>query len=69
MYAKCAMLLLVAAVTGWLVGPAVANKSKMGCEIGTEVWNAIEGKCIPGTPKYPAKAPKSPAKTVQSKKL
>lgn len=69
MYAKCAMLLLVTAVTGWLVGPAVANKSKMGCEIGTEVWNATEGKCIPGSPKYRAKAAKSPAKTVQPKKL
>jgi hypothetical protein len=33
-------------------GPADAAKSKMGCEIGSEVWNAAAGKCEAGTPKY-----------------
>jgi hypothetical protein len=67
MYAKCVMVLLATAVTGWLVAPAAAEKSKMGCEMGSEVWSATEGKCIPGTPKYPRKAPKSPAKAMQPK--
>jgi hypothetical protein len=49
-------------------GPATAAKSKMGCEIGSEVWNATAGKCEPGTPKYAKrasnedKAPAAPAK-------
>ena len=42
-----ALLALVAAPD-----PAGAAKSKMGCEIGTEVWNAGAGKCQPGTPKW-----------------
>ena len=37
---------------GMQVEPAAAAKSKMGCEIGSEVWSASEGKCVPGTPKY-----------------
>ena len=28
-----------------------AEQTKMGCEKGKEVWNADEGKCVPGTPK------------------
>ena len=49
------------------VEPAAAAKSKMGCEIGSEVWSAADGKCVPGKPKYTksstAKAPaKKPAK-------
>lgn len=31
-----------------LVQPAAAKKSKMGCEIGSEVWDASQGKCVPG---------------------
>jgi hypothetical protein len=31
--------------------PAAAKKSKMGCEIGKEVWDAGQGKCVPGTGK------------------
>jgi hypothetical protein len=55
--------------------PAGAAKSKMGCEVGAEVWNAKLGKCEPGSPKYakksadagsdtkaPAKKKKTPAK-------
>jgi hypothetical protein len=44
------VLALVALVAG--PGPADAAKSKMGCEIGSEVWNAGLGKCQPGTPKW-----------------
>jgi hypothetical protein len=32
--------------------PADAAKSRMGCEIGSEVWNAGLGKCEAGTPKW-----------------
>lgn len=55
------VLALVAMVVS--PGPATAAKSKMGCEVGTEVWDAAQGKCQPGAPKYkkksaePAKAP------------
>ena len=28
--------------------PAAAKQSKMGCEIGKEVWDAAEGKCVAG---------------------
>jgi hypothetical protein len=42
--------------------PAIAAKSKMGCEIGKEVWNATEGKCMPGTPKHAKAHGKSTAK-------
>jgi hypothetical protein len=68
MYKKSVMLLLAMAVAGWLVQPAAADKSKMGCEIGTEVWSASEGKCLPGTPKYPKRAPKTPSKAAPPKK-
>ena len=39
-----------------LAQPAAAKKSKMGCEVGKEVWNAAEGKCVPG--KYTRKTAK-----------
>lgn len=45
--------------------PAMAAKSKMGCEIGQEVWNAGAGKCEPGTSKW---AGKKPGKSVAKKK-
>jgi hypothetical protein len=35
-----------------LVAPANAGKSKMGCEIGKEVWDASAGKCVAGQPKW-----------------
>jgi hypothetical protein len=41
----------VAALVG-APGPAGAAKSKMGCEIGSEVWNAGAGRCEPGSPKW-----------------
>jgi len=37
-----------AALAAMLVAPAVAKKSKMGCEIGSEIWDASQGKCVPG---------------------
>jgi hypothetical protein len=43
---------LVACAALLTVQPATAAKSKMGCEIGSEVWNAGSGKCEPGKPKY-----------------
>jgi len=50
------------------VEPAAAAKSKMGCEIGSEVWNATIGKCEPGKPKYAKKAPAKAAKKAPAKK-
>lgn len=44
------------------IEPAAAAKSKMGCEIGSEVWSAADGKCVPGKPKY---TKKSTAKAVK----
>ena len=39
---------LVAIAAGLFAHPAAAKKSKMGCEVGKEVWNAAEGKCVAG---------------------
>lgn len=33
-------------------GPASAAKSKMGCEVGKQVWNATLGRCEAGKSKY-----------------
>ena len=41
-------------------GSAVANKTKMGCDGTTEVWDAALGKCQPGTPKYRKRAVEAP---------
>ena len=38
----------VALVAAMFIGPAKAAKSKMGCEIGSEIWDASQGKCVPG---------------------
>jgi hypothetical protein len=43
-----------------LVGPAKAAKSKMGCQIGSEIWDASQGKCVPG--KYTKKSAKKSKK-------
>lgn len=48
--------------------PASAAKSKMGCEIGKEVWNATLGKCEAGTSKYKRKTAAKPAKKAPAKK-
>jgi hypothetical protein len=47
---------LAALVAGALAQPAAAKKSKMGCEIGKEIWDATAGKCMPG--KYTKKSAK-----------
>ena len=39
----------VALAAVMLIEPAAAAKSKMGCEIGSEIWDASQGKCVPGT--------------------
>jgi hypothetical protein len=39
---------VVAIAAGVLAHPAAAKKSKMGCEIGREHWDAAEAKCVPG---------------------
>ncbi len=55
-------------------GTASAQKSKMGCEKGAEVWDASAGRCVPGQSKWrkqpapqPAAAPE-PAKKAPAKK-
>jgi hypothetical protein len=49
-------------------GPATAAKSKMGCEIGSEVWNAGTGKCEPGASKWKRAPEKSAAAAPAPKK-
>ena len=39
---------LAAFAVGAFVQPAAAKKSKMGCEMGREHWDAAEAKCMPG---------------------
>ena len=59
---------LAAIGLGASVEPAAAAKSKMGCEIGSEVWNASAGKCEPGKPKYTKKAAAKVVKKAPAKK-
>ena len=47
--------------------PASAAKSKMGCEIGKEVWNATAGKCVAGKSKYARMAASKSAKKAAKK--
>jgi hypothetical protein len=54
---------LAAFAIGTFVTPATAAKTKMGCEIGKEIWDASAGKCVPGT--Y---TKKSAGKTAAKKK-
>jgi hypothetical protein len=71
-------LLLLSTVAGLLTlgtmtgspGPAAANKTKMGCDSATEVWDATLGKCQPGTAKYKRGSAQPPAevKTAAVKK-
>jgi hypothetical protein len=48
-------------------GPAAADKSRMGCDTATEVWDAALGKCAPGTPKYKRRSAE-PVKTAADAK-
>ena len=47
---------VAALAIGVLVQPAAAKKSKMGCEVGKEIWDAAQGKCVAG--KYTKKTAK-----------
>ena len=47
-------------------GSAVANKTKMGCDSATEVWDATLGKCQPGSPKYKRGSPQPSAVEVKT---
>jgi hypothetical protein len=49
---------LVALAAGGFVQPAAAKKSKMGCEVGKEHWDAGVGKCVAGKSAPKAKAKK-----------
>lgn len=40
---------LVVLAAGAFAQPAAAKKSKMGCEVGKEIWDASQGKCVAGT--------------------
>jgi hypothetical protein len=44
------------------VEPASAAKSKMGCEVGKQVWNATSGRCEAGRSKYAGVSARKPAK-------
>lgn len=53
-------------------GPAAADKTRMGCDRETEVWDATAGKCELGTPKWRRKAvepppPPEPVKAAKAK--
>jgi hypothetical protein len=65
MRTKIVALSLGALLVGSLAYPATADKTKMGCEKGKEVWNAQAGKCEPG--EYTKKAAKKPAKKAAKK--
>ena len=39
---------LIVIGAGIYAQPAAAKKSKMGCEMGRERWDATEGKCVSG---------------------
>jgi hypothetical protein len=56
---KIVLLSLSALAIGSFVHPATAAKSKMGCEKGKEIWDAQQGKCVPG--KYTKKSGKKAA--------
>jgi hypothetical protein len=45
-----------------LVQPASAAKTKMGCEVGKQVWSGSEGKCVAGKSKYAGKTASKSAK-------
>jgi hypothetical protein len=51
---------LAALAAGSFAQPAAAKKSKMGCEIGKEIWDAGQGKCVAG--KYTKKSAKKAKK-------
>jgi hypothetical protein len=46
-------------------GPASAAKTKMGCEVGKQVWNATAGRCEAGKSKYAKMAARKPGKAAK----
>lgn len=58
--AACVLGVLALGVAVGSPSPATADKSKMGCDTVTEMWNAALGKCEPGTPKYKRKSADQP---------
>jgi hypothetical protein len=62
-----ASVLSLFALIALVAGPADAAKSKMGCEIGQEVWNAQLGKCEPGTSKWKRAEPEKKASAAEAK--
>lgn len=60
-----ALALAAAIVPG---GPASADKSKLGCDRETEVWNATAGRCETGTPKWKRKPAVEEAKAPEPAK-
>ena len=51
---------VLAAFAATTYSAEAAKKSKMGCEVGKQVWDAAEGKCVAG--KYTKKATKKAKK-------
>jgi len=64
------MMVVIGLAAGVAFSPngAAAATTKMGCEIGSQVWDASEGKCVPGTHKYAKRAPEKPAPKAQTPK-
>jgi hypothetical protein len=62
---KIVLISLGALAIGSFVHPATAAKTKMGCEIGKEIWDAQVGKCMAG--KYVKKSAKKSAKKTDKK--
>lgn len=58
------------ALVGFIAGsdPATAAKSKMGCEIGKQKWNATLGRCEAAKGKATRTARKSAARKAAPKK-
>jgi len=67
MRAMIIAMAVAALAVGTIVYPAAATKSKMGCEIGKETWDASAGKCVPGTSKWSKKSSGKTAKKAPAK--
>jgi hypothetical protein len=59
---------IAAAAGGW--GTASAQTTKMGCDKTTEMWDASQGRCVPGQSKWrkPPPAPQPVAAPPEPKK-
>jgi hypothetical protein len=54
----CSVGALAFAGLAYQAAPVEAAKSKMGCTVGKEHWDAGAGKCVPGKAKPAPKAKK-----------